>query len=128
VDVEAFAGRVDGKKLLRQSYMNGLLIQSRGRPDDTYVQCRKNPNHSPFIDCRQAPGHFASACSNCKWHDKGTSYRFLESDEENSSDESEELEASVKEESDDEEEGPQMSQENALGEVVDLLESSDDEE
>ncbi|KAK3397119.1 hypothetical protein B0T20DRAFT_454424 [Sordaria brevicollis] len=57
----------------RPSYVNGLLIHSRGT--DAPVQCnqcaeRRTKNAlGPFIVCRILPGSFHNSCSNCKWFD-----------------------------------------------------------
>ncbi|KAK4153875.1 hypothetical protein C8A00DRAFT_33347 [Chaetomidium leptoderma] len=48
VDTEAYRGKVTTAKLLRPSYMNAVLIQSRGR------------------------GFFQDSCGNCKWRDHAT--------------------------------------------------------
>ncbi|OJD24033.1 hypothetical protein ACJ73_04608 [Blastomyces percursus] len=51
----------------RQSYVNALLIQSRGQPEPhACTACRGG---RPFPECRRVPGHFGGACGNCKWRD-----------------------------------------------------------
>lgn len=60
----------------RPSYINGLLIHSRGQ--DAPVSCaqcveRRTKNAlGPFLTCRVLPGMYNNSCSNCKWFD-GTS-------------------------------------------------------
>ena len=55
----------------RPSYINAVLIQSRGvRPVRPCVQCTNRL--SPFPECRHKPGHFGGACGNCKWPDRGS--------------------------------------------------------
>lgn len=57
----------------RPSYINGLLIHSRG--EDSPVQCaqcaeRRSKNAlGPFITCRILAGNYHNSCSNCKWFD-----------------------------------------------------------
>jgi hypothetical protein len=57
----------------RPSYVNGLLIHSRG--GDSRVSCtqcveRRAKNAlGPFLTCRVLPGSFHDSCSNCKWFD-----------------------------------------------------------
>ena len=57
----------------RPSYINAILIQSRGRPSTTVCTGCENLNtdHSSkaFPECRRATGHFGGACGNCKWQD-----------------------------------------------------------
>lgn len=54
----------------RPSYVNALLIQSRGRPEvQACTACRGGPGLRPFPECRRLPGHFDGACGNCKWRD-----------------------------------------------------------
>ena len=51
----------------RPSYINALLIQSRGQlAVPARTACRGDPGLRPFPECRQLPGHFAGCCSNCK--------------------------------------------------------------
>lgn len=72
VDVEAYKGKVDPFKVAtRPSYLNGVLIQSRGRTGMTCTACMQNPERGPFTDCRRAAGYFEGACGNCKWRDHG---------------------------------------------------------
>ncbi|KAK3372750.1 hypothetical protein B0T24DRAFT_241827 [Lasiosphaeria ovina] len=57
----------------RPSYVNGLLIHSRG--SDAPISCsqcaeRRNKHAlGPFLTCRTLPGYYHSSCSNCKWFD-----------------------------------------------------------
>ena len=57
----------------RPSYVNGLLIHSRGQ--DAAVSCaqctEKRAKHAlgPFLTCRVLPGSYHNSCSNCKWFD-----------------------------------------------------------
>ncbi|PGH15888.1 hypothetical protein AJ79_02055 [Helicocarpus griseus UAMH5409] len=54
----------------RPSYINAILIQSRGRPEvQACIACRSGPGLHPFPECRRLPGHFGGACGNCKWRD-----------------------------------------------------------
>jgi hypothetical protein len=57
----------------RPSYVNGLLIHSRGQ--DAPVSClqctekRAKNALGPFLTCRVLPGSYHNSCSNCKWFD-----------------------------------------------------------
>lgn len=57
----------------RPSYVNGLLIHSRG--NDATHECtrctekRGKNSLGPFLSCRTLPGYFGDSCSNCKWFD-----------------------------------------------------------
>jgi hypothetical protein len=70
-DVVFVRGRITPQQLVthRPSYVNALLIQSRGvvraRP---CTECSRR-GLSPFPECRQVAGHFGGACGNCKWRD-----------------------------------------------------------
>ena len=63
----------------RQSYINAILIQSRGtalkkacnRCLDKSATGRKRNIVKRFTDCRVAKGHFDGCCANCKWSDAG---------------------------------------------------------
>lgn len=52
------------------SYINAMLVQSRGAlstvPCDLCVRLGSNP----FVDCVRSPGDFRGACGNCKWRAK----------------------------------------------------------
>ncbi len=54
----------------RPSYINALLIQSRGAivPGGGCHGCRTR-GPSPFLECRRVPGHFGGCCGSCKWRD-----------------------------------------------------------
>ncbi|KAK3943592.1 hypothetical protein QBC46DRAFT_35548 [Diplogelasinospora grovesii] len=57
----------------RPSYVNGLLIHSRGE-DSAYsctncVERRAKNAIGPFLTCRILPGSYHNSCSNCKWFD-----------------------------------------------------------
>jgi hypothetical protein len=57
----------------RASYVNGLLIHSRG--EDSVMSCdqcaekRSKNALGPFLTCRVLKGMFHGSCSNCKWFD-----------------------------------------------------------
>ncbi|KAK1772894.1 hypothetical protein QBC33DRAFT_522792 [Phialemonium atrogriseum] len=57
----------------RPSYINGLLIHSRGEDSpSSCAQCveRRAKNAlGPFLTCRTLAGTFHDSCSNCKWFD-----------------------------------------------------------
>ncbi|KAK0704906.1 hypothetical protein B0H67DRAFT_603898 [Lasiosphaeris hirsuta] len=57
----------------RPSYVNGLLIHSRGQDAPTScLQCaeRRDKNAlGPFLTCRILLGSYHNSCSNCKWFD-----------------------------------------------------------
>ncbi|KAL2377819.1 hypothetical protein RJ035_007609, partial [Blastomyces gilchristii] len=54
----------------RPSYVNAILIQSRGRVEvQACSACRSSSGLRPFPECRRVPGHFGGACGNCKWRD-----------------------------------------------------------
>ncbi|KAH8883799.1 hypothetical protein GQ53DRAFT_752634 [Thozetella sp. PMI_491] len=57
----------------RPSYVNGLLIHSRGQDASTScAQCadkRAKNAIGPFLVCRVLPGKYHNSCSNCKWFD-----------------------------------------------------------
>lgn len=61
----------------RPSYINGLLIHSRGH--DAVVSCaqcvekRGKGALGPFMNCRVLPGFYHDSCSNCKWFDNTAS-------------------------------------------------------
>ncbi|KAK4251602.1 hypothetical protein C7999DRAFT_27674 [Corynascus novoguineensis] len=61
----------------RPSYVNGLLIHSRGQ--DAAVACaqcaekRAKEALGPFLSCRVLPGSYHNSCSNCKWFDNTSS-------------------------------------------------------
>ena len=52
----------------RPSYINALLIQSRGIAlAQPCMNCRSRQAMYPFTECRHVPGAFSGACGNCKW-------------------------------------------------------------
>lgn len=60
----------------RQSYINALLIQSRGalatppcRECSTRADMAGDGRTRPFPECRRLAGHFGGCCANCKWRD-----------------------------------------------------------
>ncbi|OIW25780.1 hypothetical protein CONLIGDRAFT_504162 [Coniochaeta ligniaria NRRL 30616] len=57
----------------RPSYVNGLLIHSRGQDSPTSCdQCAEKRGKNalgPFLTCRTLQGAFHNSCSNCKWFD-----------------------------------------------------------
>jgi len=57
----------------RPSYVNGLLIHSRGQDAPlSCVQCterRRKNALGPFLTCRILPESYHNSCSNCKWFD-----------------------------------------------------------
>ena len=72
-DVAFVYGRISAHQIgtHRPSYVNAILIQSRGRRGvHSCVSCRNAiPGPRPFPECRRVPGHFGGACANCKWRD-----------------------------------------------------------
>ncbi|KAJ5446573.1 hypothetical protein N7445_001394 [Penicillium cf. griseofulvum] len=77
-DVPFMVGRIRGAQLasMRPSYVNALLIQSRGwelitECDECADKRRRTGSPSPFPICSRAPGHFDGACGNCKFQDHG---------------------------------------------------------
>jgi hypothetical protein len=72
-DVEFVFGRILPRQIRshRPSYVNAILIQSRGKTGrhscDSCVSA--DPGPYPFPSCRKVPGHFGGACANCKWRD-----------------------------------------------------------
>jgi hypothetical protein len=55
----------------RPSYINAILIQSRGNmvPGLCTACQTPRPGLRPFPECRRVPGHFGGCCGNCKWRD-----------------------------------------------------------
>jgi len=68
----------------RPSYINGILVQSRGhlplaapalrRAAGPCTACSTPGQVNPgggkaFPECRHLPGHFGGSCGNCKWQD-----------------------------------------------------------
>jgi hypothetical protein len=74
-DVEFLLGRISPSQIMqfRPSYINAILIQSRGG-DDPYHCCGScRERTAPFPYCRRFEGQFEGACGNCKWRDHGQS-------------------------------------------------------
>ncbi|KAL7653318.1 hypothetical protein ACMYSQ_008034 [Aspergillus niger] len=72
--VEFRHGRIHAYQIAmhRPSYINALLIQSRGsRPPAPCTRCRDG-TEGVFPGCRHLPGAFGGACANCKWPDAGS--------------------------------------------------------
>ena len=65
--------RADQIQQHRPSYINALLIQSRGRSlAQPCIGCRIHQGMRPFTECRHVPGAFGGSCANCKWHDRAS--------------------------------------------------------
>ncbi len=75
-DVQIFAGRVTTRQIEsgRPSYINAMLIQSRGnlrlREPVMCRSCAQNPTRGPLTECRVLPNRFNNCCGNCKWRDQ----------------------------------------------------------
>lgn len=70
VDRGELAARVQQVASQRPSYINALLIQSRGvLVAPPCAACARPGGMSPFPECRRVPGHFGGCCANCKWRD-----------------------------------------------------------
>ncbi|OAP53992.1 hypothetical protein AYL99_11752 [Fonsecaea erecta] len=72
-DVPYVRNRIHPEQILsrRLSYINAILIQSRGvAPTQPCDSCRAG-RLAPFTSCRHLPDHFGGACANCKWRDLG---------------------------------------------------------
>jgi hypothetical protein len=55
----------------RDSYINALLIQSRGVVSaQPCTSCQQRQGQNTFPKCHQVPGFFEGCCTNCKWPDK----------------------------------------------------------
>jgi hypothetical protein len=68
-------GRVNAQQIhsKRPSYINALLIQSRGVDcAQPCVRCRTSQGRTPFPECRRVPDAFGGCCANCKWPDLGS--------------------------------------------------------
>ena len=67
--------RIKGKQISdgRPSYINALLIQSRGEPlKKPCTRCRNMDFLKPFPTCARLTGYFGGSCANCKWADKAS--------------------------------------------------------
>jgi Protein of unknown function (DUF3716) len=63
-------GQITPEQVLmhRPSYINALLIQSRGVVQvPACTRCQRG--RGPFPECRRVQGHFGGCCGNCKWPD-----------------------------------------------------------
>jgi hypothetical protein len=66
-DVEYHPGAITPEQLLtaRASYINAVLIQSRGGEGNVCLRCPL----TSFPYCRRVSGHFRDCCANYKWRD-----------------------------------------------------------
>ena len=92
----------------RPSYINAVLIQSRGAPPIaappraaagcTACSTLRTPagDRKAFPECRHMPGHFGGGCGNCKWQDHAArcSVRDGQAESESSQDDEGESESS----------------------------------
>ena len=70
-------GRISPEQVLmhRLSYINALLIQSRGVVQvPACTRCQRGLG--PFPECRRVLGHFGGCCGNCKWPDAAARCQF----------------------------------------------------
>lgn len=58
----------------RASYVNALLIQSRGVLMEAHCT-RCQAGRGPFPECH-VQGHFGGCCGNCKWPDAAAQYHW----------------------------------------------------
>ena len=74
VNVEFVRGmiRVDQIGSHRPSYINAILIQSRGTEAIPPCEHCLADRDRPFPSCRRTAGHFGGCCANCKWRDWGS--------------------------------------------------------
>lgn len=71
LNVPYVAGAITPNQIMshRPSYINALLIQSRGTPSATpCTECSRRGS-GPFLACVKLHGHFGGACGSCKWRD-----------------------------------------------------------
>lgn len=69
-DVRFRLGRITPEQVRhhRPSYINALLIQSRGTlMVPACTRCQEG--RGVFPECRRVQGHFGGCCGNCKWPD-----------------------------------------------------------
>jgi hypothetical protein len=66
-------------RMHRPSYVNALLIQSRGvLVPEPCASCQnkmlmdRDAYAYPFVHCIRLPGHFGGCCGNCKWPDRAS--------------------------------------------------------
>jgi hypothetical protein len=72
-DVPFVRGAISDRQFAneRVSYVNAVLIQSRGfEAKEPCARCRTT-GFRPFPTCRKHPAHFGGCCGNCKWPDFG---------------------------------------------------------
>lgn len=76
-DVQYTANTIQPYQLAahRPSYINAILIQSRGVV--SLVPCTEctRRGSSPFLDCTKLAGHFGGSCGACKWRDHSSRCR-----------------------------------------------------
>ncbi|KAJ8061334.1 hypothetical protein OCU04_010397 [Sclerotinia nivalis] len=53
-------------RTMHPSYINMLLIQSRGRIVPNRCCTYRRRGLMPFLECHRVAGHFCSCCGNCK--------------------------------------------------------------
>jgi hypothetical protein len=72
----------------RPSYINAILIQSRGAAAQPACGAcaAARPGLRPFPECRRVAGHFGGACANCKWRDHGSRCSVRDEDEDEGGD------------------------------------------
>jgi hypothetical protein len=66
-------------RMHRLSYVNALLIQSRGvlvlepcSSCQNKMLMDRDAYAYPFVHCIRLPGHFGGCCGNCKWPDRAS--------------------------------------------------------
>ena len=78
-DVDFVRGAISGNQIVthRPSYINAILIQSRGQAlPRACNQCLGRPGLRPFPVCLRVPGHFQGCCGNCKLREHGARCSF----------------------------------------------------
>ncbi|KAH6652473.1 hypothetical protein BKA67DRAFT_538279 [Truncatella angustata] len=69
-NIEAYDNKIDPDKVrTRPSYVNAIMIQSRGLEGETCAQYARNSGRGPFVQCIRVKGHFGGCCGNYKWRD-----------------------------------------------------------
>lgn len=72
-DVLAYASLIEVRKNQlatgRPSYVNGVLIQSRGELCVPACERCTKAGSKPFLECRRLKGYWNGACGNCKYVD-----------------------------------------------------------
>lgn len=130
-DIEVYNNRVNTTAVAsRPSYLNAVLIQSRGATAQCF-DCRRNPTRGPFVYCRTTD-FFGGCCGNCKYRDHGARCRVEDDDSDSSyeddsystEDEPEESDASTDEVSD----GETEAEEDKKKEEGEEEEEEEDEE